>query len=110
MNNVSTDLSILTTIPEKTLDKLGEKILYVLCQSVQENVSDDKEISEFNFFNLFTLYIKHDASNEIKYRVVPSKEFEKAIEDTVNNKLNLLEDVVNDTLVKKFMNIHKEIC
>ena len=39
--NVNKDLSALTTIPEKTLDKLNDKVLYVLCEGIQEDIKDE---------------------------------------------------------------------
>lgn len=108
--NVNKDLSALTTIPEKTLDKLNDKVLYVLCEGIQEDIKDEKDVSEFNFFDLFTLYIKHGGSEGIKYKIVPTFALEKAVNATVKNKLNLLEDTLNASLARKFMEIYKDIC
>ena len=108
--NVNKDLSALTTIPEKTLDKLNDKILYLICEGIQENIMDEKDVSEFNFFDLFTIYIKHDDTYAIRYKVVPSSTLEKAVTSTAKNKLNLLEDTLNSSLARKFMEIYKDIC
>lgn len=110
MTNVISDLATLTTISEKTLSKLNDKILYIICEAIEESMLDGKEITELNFFNLFTLYIKHDNPNEIKYRIIPNDKLEKSVNSTAKNKLNLLEDNVNKTLKEKFMNIYKDIC
>lgn len=110
MTNINQDVSTLTTIPKKTLDKLNDKVLYAICETIAEDMLDNKSVSKFNFFNLFTLYIKFDDPSGIKYRVVPNETLEKNVTDTVKNKLNLLEDVLNENLAKKFAEVYKNIC
>ena len=109
MSNVIKDVSILTSIPEKTLLKLNDKVLYSICESIQEDCLAEKDITELDF-GLFTIYIKHESSDDIKFRVIFNSEAQKAITNTVNNKLNLLEDTLNDVLAKKLLNIYKDIC
>ena len=110
MGNITTDLSTLTTISEKTLDKFGDKILYIICETIQEDVLDQKDVSEFNFFGLFNIYIKYDDSDKIRWRIIPTEKLEKAVGSTVKNKLNLLEDTLNETFSKKVMDVYKELC
>ena len=110
MTNVVSDLATLTTISEKTLSKLNDKILYIICEAIEESILDEKDVTELNFFNLFTLYIKHDNPSEIRYRLIPNDKLATAVNLTAKNKLNLLEDSVNKTLKEKFMNIYKDIC
>jgi len=108
MNNVINELSTLTSIPEKTLNKLVEKLIYVSCEDVLENVLDEKPTSELDL-GFGILYIKH-SEGEIKYKFIPSEAFEKAINDTVTKKLNLMEKKLSDTLSKKFIEVYKDIC
>ena len=108
MSNVIKDVSILTSIPEKTLNKLNEKVLYSICQTVQEDVLDEKDITELDL-GLFKIYIKH-SDGEVRYKLIPSPEMEKVINNTIKNKLNLLEDTLNDVLAKKILNVYKDIC
>lgn len=110
MANINSDLSNLTTIPEKTLDKLNNKILYIICQEIQENIMDENFVSEFDFYNLFKIYIKYEDSGNIRWKIIPSEKLEKAVINTVKNKLNLLEDTLNETLAKRFMEVYKDIC
>lgn len=108
MSNILNDVSVLTSIPEKTLTKLNEKVLYSICEIIKEDVIAGKEISELDF-GLFKVYVKHN-EGEIKYKLIPSQATSKVIENTVNNKLNLLENTLNDVLAKKLLQVYKDIC
>lgn len=108
MNNIVQDVSVLSTIPEKTLNKLNQKIIYAICEAILEDVQLEKDISELDL-GFGILYVKH-VSDEIKYKFVPSTDLEKAVYNTVTKKLNLLEDTLNETLVKKFLDVYKDLC
>lgn len=108
MTDTIKDVATLTTIPEKTLMKLFQKFIYCICETILEDIQDEKEITELNI-GLGTLYIKHD-SNDIKYKFVPSNDLEKGINLTVTKKLNLMENTLNAVLAKKFMNVYKDLC
>ena len=108
MSNILNDVSVLTSIPEKTLIKLNEKVLYSICETIKEDVIAGKEISELDF-GLFKIYIK-PSEGEIKYKIIPSQSTSKYIENTVNNKLNLLENNLNDVLARKLLQVYKDIC
>jgi len=110
MTDINEDISTLTTIPKKTLDKLNVKVLYSICQTIQEDLADGKEYSEFNFYDLFTIYIKFDDEKQIKYRIVPTPTLEKNVNDTLKNKLNLLENTLNVSLAERFNDIYKNLC
>ena len=108
MSNVIKDVSTLTTIPEKTLNKLEQKFIYCICEQIQEDMLEEQEISELDI-GLGTLYIKY-ADNQIKYKFIPNSELEKAVYNTVVKKLNLMEPTLNEALVKKFVDVYKDLC
>lgn len=105
---INEDLSKLTAVPEKTLDKLTQKELYIMCQCIEEDLLEGKNTSEFDFGN-FKILIKYDNKEEVKFKVIPSEEFKKALKMTLNSK-NILEDKLNQAILKKFMDVYKEIC
>ena len=109
MSKINCDVSKLTTIPEKALDKLNDKILYSICEEVAENILQDKSITELDF-GLYKLYIKHDDPSQVKFKVVPSEELQKEVINTITKRRNLLEDTLNNALVKKFLEVYKDIC
>lgn len=109
MADIVKDMATLTTIPEKSLNKFYKKMIYCMCESVAEDLLDeDIEISEMNI-GIGTLYIKHSGS-DIKYHFIPNDLLEKSMQQTVVNKKNLLEDLLNDALAKKFMEVYKDLC
>ena len=111
MTNIVNDVSVLTTIPEKTLAKFFRKMVFCICEAVLEDIKDEanfKEISELDI-GIGKLYIKH-IGTEIKYKFEPSEYLEKAIIDTVSGKENLLTDFLDESLAKKFVDLYKELC
>lgn len=108
MTNILNDVSVLTTIPEKTLSKLNEKVIYCINEAVAEAVADGKEITELDL-GIGTLLIKNDADCP-KYKFIPSEILQMTVTSTVNNKLNLLEDVLCESLKNRIINVYKDIC
>ena len=108
MSNIVNDVSTLTTIPEKSLNKLEQKFMYAICEQIQEDILEEKEMSELDI-GLGTLYIKYVGS-EIKYKFIPSPDLEKAVYNTVVKKLNLMETSLNEALAKKFIDVYKDLC
>lgn len=108
MSNIVEDVSILTTIPEKSLVKLENKFIYAICEQIQEDILAEKEFSELDI-GLGTLYIKY-VGDQIKYKFVPNQTLEKAVYTTVVKKLNLMETALNESLVKKFIDVYKDLC
>ena len=108
MSNIVEDVSKLTTIPEKTLNKLNQKIIYSICEQIQEDILQDKEMSELDI-GLGILYIKY-SDDQIKYKFIPNQELEKAVSSTVVKKLNLMETALNEALAKKFIDVYKDLC
>lgn len=108
MTDIIKDLSLLTTIPEKTITKLLKKEIYCICETIEEDILEGKDLSVLNL-GFGVLYIKH-INDEIKYKFVPTNELQKAITNTIVNKKNLLEDVLNTSLATKFMEVYKDLC
>lgn len=108
MSNIVNDVSILTTISEKTIEKLLQKFVYAICEQIAEDILEEKDYSELDI-GLGKLYVKI-IGEEIKYKFVPSNYLQSAISNVVTNKLNLMENTLNETLVKRFMDVYKNLC
>ena len=111
MTNIVNDISILTTIPDKVLAKFFRKMVFCICEAVQENISDEhnvKDITELDI-GIGKLYIKHIGA-DIKYRFEPSDFFEKALLSTIINKKNYLQEFLDESLRKKFIEAYKDLC
>lgn len=108
MTNIVKDVATLTTIPEKTLNKLSKKATYCICEAVAEDMLANNEISEL-FIGIGTLYIKN-SDGVIKYHFEPSDSLDKAVVQTAINKMNPLESMLTDALHKKFSDVYKDLC
>ena len=107
-HNVISDLTVLTTIPEKSLNKFFRKIDACICESVFEDINADVgNITEVNI-GIGTLYIKHDG--ELKYHFKPSEMLNTGIIDTINNNKNPLNDILTEALATKFTDLYKDLC
>ena len=108
MINLTSDLSLLTTIPDKVLEKLNDKLVYCISEAVAESALAEEEITELDV-GFGTLFIKNDKF-EPKFKFVPTENFMSTIKDSINNKLNSLEDTLNESLANKVVNVYKDIC
>ena len=109
MINVIEDVSTLSTIPDKTIVKLLKKFIYSICAGVEESVLSDSDTTAADI-GLGVIYIKHDNPDKLDFRFIPNKFFEKSLIQTVKEGKNPLENVLNDSLVKKLMNTYKDLC
>ena len=105
MVNMIENLSTLTTIPEKYLTKLFDKIYYVMSDAVVETALLDKEITEIDI-GIGTLLISANKS-EIKYKFVPNKKLEQTIKSAVINKRNILANTLESNIVDKITDTYK---
>lgn len=111
MINIVNDMSILTTIPDKTLIKFFKKMIFCICEAVKEDMLDEnnpKEITELDI-GIGKLYVKV-VGREVKYKFEASEYLQKAMLATVTDKENPLPKFLDETLAKKFVDLYKEIC
>ena len=108
MSNIIEDISVLSTIPEKTLEKLLNKIYYCISDALVEDIANEKDITELDI-GIGVLYIRH-IGDQVAYKFIPSEDLEKTVNTTIIKKQNLLENVLNDSLAKKFMDVYKDLC
>jgi len=109
MTDIIKDVSILSTIPEKYINKLiQQKFIYCICEAIQEDILEGKNMSQLDI-GLGTLYIGYE-DNDIKYKFEPNQTLIKSVNATILNKKNILEDVLNNALAKKFIEVYKDIC
>lgn len=107
MSNLNEKLSILTTIPEKSLSKLTEKSYYVVSDIILEDIMNDKDVSEIDI-GIGTIIIQH-SGDSIKYKFIPSRNLDITVKSTVINKKNTLEYILEQTLKDKVTNTYKDL-
>lgn len=108
MNNVLEEVSLLTTIPEKTVEKFMQKFIYCMCEDLKEDILSGKSISDLDI-GIGRIMIKYD-ENGIKYKFIPSQLFESNVITTLTTKENVMENFLNEALIKKFMDAYKDLC
>lgn len=102
------DMSTLTTLSEKTINKFFKKISFCIAEAVHEAKIKGEELTEINI-GFGTLYIKNDPDN-VKYKFIPSNELDDGVKNTLKYDRNILEDVLNEALAKKFAEVYKDLC
>lgn len=107
MINLIEDISKLTTIPEKVLTKLVEKVYFCVSNAVEEAVLAQEKVLEIDT-GVGILLIKLNSDN-VRYKFIPNKELETSIKNTILNKKNLLQDTLETTLVTRIINTYKEL-
>lgn len=107
MINIVKDTAVLTTIPEKAIKKIVDKMIYSINEAVVEaRISGETDI-ELEI-GLGTLLIKLE-DDSIKYKFIPGDKLEESVKNSFINKQNLLEDVLDASLVNKLTNIYKDL-
>ena len=107
MNNIIEDLSKLTTIPVKSLNKLVDKTVFCISDIVEDAVLEQKKLLEIDI-GIGILHIKLE-SESVKYKFIPHQILETAVKDTIVNKRNLLQDTLEKVLVNRVVNTYKEL-
>ncbi len=106
-NNLIKDLNILTTIPTASLDKLEDKVIWLICDNLTESIIKKEKVAEIDIA-IGKLIIKIDEEN-IKYKFIPYKKLEENIKSVVVNGKNPLEIVIEENLSTKFINTYKDL-
>ena len=107
IKNVISDLSVLTTIPENTFNKLVRKINYIICDSVIDAKLDSDNLLELNL-GIGTLYIQV-ASDQCKYKFLPSNDLNNLLKNTLETGENPLENILENSLINKLSNTYKDL-
>lgn len=106
-NNLIKDLNTLTTIPIASLDKLEDKIIWLICDSLTESIIKKEKMAEIDI-SIGKLIIKIDEEN-IKYKFIPYKKLEENIKSVVIDGKNPLEITIEENLSNKFMSTYKDL-
>lgn len=108
MRKIVSDVSTISTIPEKMLDKLIDKSFYCISDALLEDIENDKDVTELDI-GIGILYIKHSA-DQVAYKFIPSDELQETVNSTVKTRQNSLTKNLEASLIKKFLDVYKDIC
>lgn len=106
MNTIK-DVSKITNIPYKYLDRLMLNLERCVCHSTLENYNDKNCITECNIgIGTIVIGISED---EIQYKFIPSHSFETMLVNTIENKQSPLINAAEELLDTKIKQVYKEL-
>lgn len=106
MIDLVSDLSKLSTIPEKDLNKLLKLILFSICDGVVDAKLNNKNEEEFDV-GIGRLILRFE-DNQIIYKFIPSISLESAVKDSYINDKNYLQDLIEKAASTKFYSLYKD--
>lgn len=106
MNNLINDLSAITQIPKRLLDKLVDNAIHCIGHIIYESMQSKENLAKINI-GIGLIYIKFDNS-AIQYKFIPSAQLESCLTDVILNKKDILIINVESTLKNKILNTYKE--
>lgn len=105
--NLIQDLSILTTINTESLNKLLDRVYYIISDNLVEAMINEKDIAEIDI-GIGTLMVRI-SGDDIKFKFVPNAKLQEVAKTTIVNKENKLISVVEKSLVDKITRTYKDL-
>lgn len=104
--NLTEDLSTITTIQVTTLNKIIQKITWIIADAVENAVINKEDLVEIDI-GIGTLKIKYD-NQTVKYKFVPKQVLEETINKTIVTEQNPLKIALETSLADKMVNVYKD--
>lgn len=101
------NLSKLTTIPSESISKLSKYINLIHSNNVLERLLSGSDIIEIDIFE-GKLIMKLD-EDTLRYKFIPSDEFNKLMIDTITNKQSKLVTELSDRVKNTLINWRKDL-
>lgn len=105
--DVISDISKLTTIPVRSLDKLSSKVCWCICDAVEESLLQGENITVVDV-GIGQLCLQVNDS-EVQYKFIPSAKLEKYMVDTIINKKNPMVVNLESTFVNRIVKTYKDM-
>ena len=106
-NNLNEKLSLLTTIPEKSLNKLSDLCGGIICDTIETSILNGESVADI-ITSIGILSVRFD-NNELRFKFRPNAKFEEDIINTVVNKKNPLTTSIESTLVNRIVKTYKDL-
>ena len=107
MYSLQDDLKTLTNISSDVIDKLVNKILYIICDDVLDTHLNNNTVTDIDT-GIGVLSICVD-NNQIKYRFIPSAIVESAVKNTIVDLKSPVKERASKTLASKINEIYEEL-
>lgn len=105
--NLNNELSILTQVPVNILDKLSNTSKKCILHNIHQCCLEGNDCLEVDIvYGKILFYIDDE---NIVYRFIPSKDFEKSIINTIESQEDPLILDIEQSLKKKILNVYKEL-
>ena len=101
------DLSTITTIPVRTLDKLISQSDWCICNAIEETILSGNDTVCVDI-GIGLIYMSIN-NNEVQYKFVPSSKLEKYVVDTVVNAKNPLTINLESTFINRILKTYKDM-
>lgn len=101
------DISLLTTLPDKTLRKLCDKSNECICHNVLESIQEgSSEVSIDISIGTIKIFIEND---ELHYRFIPSHRLEDMLIQAICTGKDPLVSHIEESLSAKILNTYKDL-
>lgn len=107
MQNLLNDLSILTCVESKDINKLKDISISLISHYIVESLKQRDTIASFDL-GIGTLHISNKEDG-VHYKFVPSKEFEKQVSDTYKTGKSRLKLDIEKALGSRLTNTYKDL-
>ena len=101
------DISKLTTIPDKTLRNLCDKGIECICHDVIEMIQKESEETNIELGIGLLKIIKEE--DELHYRFIPSSKLEDSLINSIVNNEDPLTYRIEEALKNRIVNTYKEL-
>lgn len=101
------DLSLLTTIPKKTLQRLGDQGAECLCHDVLESIQSGETCTDIDIdIGTIKVIIEDD---ELHYRFAPSRRLEEMLINSIRSGEDPLVSHIEDSISSRILNTYKDL-
>ena len=100
-------LSVLTTIPLTTFEKLEDVIESIHSDTIVTQIVEGKDFYKLDIIE-GSIYVKLEDDN-VKYKFVPNEKFNEIIKSSILSKHSKLVDTSLDRLKRSLVNTYKDI-
>lgn len=105
MQNILEDVSTLTSVPQKYLNKLTTASMWSICDSLTEN--KETQVHDFDIgLGTLSLFITDDS---VKYKFVPSKNFEESVKYTIKTGQSPVLQSLENTAILKILDLYRDL-
>lgn len=106
MQSLIEDVSALTTIPTTTLNQLLDKVVYCICDGVEEaRLKKENPVDMDLGIGILTIFVE---DSNVQYRFTPNKKLESAVRAVITENKNPLVCTIEKTLTQKILNAYKQ--